>query len=432
MSGNLASRLSRYMIGCHPRRWRERYGDELLDVLDQYDAGSRTVLGLAFSALDAHLDPAWRARPGLAGLRRGTRAAAPYAAVTAVLVLILGSFVALKVWQESHWNPDSSGGVAAIAFSADQRVMVSATGFDINGLDTVWDVTDPARPRSLATFEGGAPTAIAPDGRTVATVSFHDQPVLWNITDPARPVKMVTLPGYPDVLWGQAFSPDGRILAAAYTGRLELWDVADQARPRRLAALAIEGAAPSHWYGYPSAVAFSPDGRTLALTTSRNRVDLWNVASAARPVRVATLGGHTSPVAAVAFSPGGRLLADVGYDGAVLVFNLGDPAHPVRTASGRTVAGGGQQLDGHPDYSDTNYALAFSAEGHTLTVIANSDPSMLGPVATPPPPGRLISRWSLTGSGAAAPVAVRNGAGAAEGTLALTPSGRIVTLASSP
>lgn len=336
--------------------------------------------------------------------------------------------MALKVWQESHWNPDSSGGVAAIAFSADQRVMVSATGFDINGLDTVWDVSDPARPKSLATFEGGAPTAIAQDGRTVATVSFHDQPVLWNITDPARPVKMVTLPGYSDVLWGQAFSPDGRILATAYTGRLELWDVADPARPRRLAALAIEGAAPSHWYGYPSAIAFSPDGRTLALTTSRNRVDLWNVASPARPVRVATLGGHTGPVAAVAFSPGGHLLADVGYDGAVLVFNLGDPAHPVRTASGRTVAGGRQQ----PDYSDTSYALAFSTEGHTLTVIANSDPSMLGPVATPSSTGRAISRWSLTGTGAAAPVAVRNGAGAAEGTLALTPSGRIVTLASSP
>jgi hypothetical protein len=63
MSGNLATRLSRYVIGCHPRRWRERYGDELLEVLDQYDARSRTVLDLAFSALDAHLDPAWRSPP---------------------------------------------------------------------------------------------------------------------------------------------------------------------------------------------------------------------------------------------------------------------------------------------------------------------------------------------------------------------------------
>ncbi len=175
MSAHPAARLSRFLVSCHPRRWRERYGDELLDVLGQHHAGPRTVLDLAFSALDAHLDPAWRAWPGL---RRCVRAAVPYVVISGVLVLIMGTFVALKVWQESHWSPDSSGGVAAMAFSADHRVLVSAVGFDINGVDTVWDVSDPARPRSLATFEGGAPTAISPDGRTVATVSFHDQPVL--------------------------------------------------------------------------------------------------------------------------------------------------------------------------------------------------------------------------------------------------------------
>ena len=234
---------------------------------------------------------------------------------------------------------------------------------------------------------------------------------------------MASWPGYPDVLWGQVFSPDGRILAAAYTGRLELWDVTDPARPRRLTALAIEGAAPSHWYGYPSAIAFSPDGRTLALTTSRNRLALWDVASPARPVRVATLGGHPGPVAAVAFSPGGRLLADVGYDGTVLIFNLADPAHPVRTASGRTIVGGGQQPDGHPDYYDTSYALAFSDDGHTLTVIADRATSQ-GPV--PLPASQAISRWSLTDAGAAAPVAVRNGAVAAAYWLAVTPGGRTV------
>jgi WD40 repeat protein len=344
-----------------------------------------------------------------------------------------GAFVILRVWQEGHWRPDSSGGVTAVAFSADQRVMVSAVGFDINGLDTVWNVTDPARPRSLGTFEGGAPTAMAPDGRTVATVSFHDQPVLWNVADPARPARIVTLPGYHDVvLWGQAYSPDGRILAAAYTSRLDLWDVTDPARPHRLATLAIEGPAPPHYYGYPGAIAFSPDGRTLALTTSRDRVALWNVASPSRPVRIATLGGHTDPVAAVAFSPAGGLLADVGYDGAVLVFNLADPAHPVRTASGRTLAGGGQQPDGHPDYSDTSYALAFSADGHALTAIASNDPTTLGPIQAPPSTGRVMSRWSLTDTGTAAPVAVRDGTGAAAGLLALTPSGRTVTLASLP
>ena len=104
------------------------------------------------------------------------------------------------------------------------------------------------------------------------------------------------------------------------------------------------------------------------------------------------------------------------YHGSVLVFNIEDPARPVRTASGRTIAGGGLQPDGHPDYSDTNYALAFSADGHTLTVIANSAPSMPGPVPARPSAGPAISRWSLTDTGAAAPVAVRDGTGAAAGS----------------
>ena len=31
-----AARLSRFLVGCHPRRWRDRYGEEMLDVLDQH------------------------------------------------------------------------------------------------------------------------------------------------------------------------------------------------------------------------------------------------------------------------------------------------------------------------------------------------------------------------------------------------------------
>ena len=33
-----AARLSRVLVGCYPRRWRERYGEEMLDVLDQHQA----------------------------------------------------------------------------------------------------------------------------------------------------------------------------------------------------------------------------------------------------------------------------------------------------------------------------------------------------------------------------------------------------------
>jgi hypothetical protein len=56
--------------------------------------------------------------------------------------------------------------VTALVFSPGHRILVSAVGFDIGGTDTTWNVADPARPRQLARFEGGAPTAVSPDGRT--------------------------------------------------------------------------------------------------------------------------------------------------------------------------------------------------------------------------------------------------------------------------
>ena len=53
-------------------------------------------------------------------------------------------------------------------------------------------------------------------------------------------------------------------------------------------------------------VAFSPDGRTLALASREGTVQLWDVASGKT---LAVLKGHSSAVRRVAFSPDGRTLA---------------------------------------------------------------------------------------------------------------------------
>src|SRR5262249_8813051 len=55
-----------------------------------------------------------------------------------------------------------------------------------------------------------------------------------------------------------------------------------------------------------NAVAFSPDGKTLATGGSLRHVRLWDVASGAER---ATLRGHTLPVWSLAFSPDGKALA---------------------------------------------------------------------------------------------------------------------------
>jgi WD40 repeat protein len=403
MTPRLAGRLSRILAGCYPRRWRERYGAEMLDVLDQHQASARTVANLAVGALSTHLDPAYR-MDGVA-IARLRRAALISAAIVGPIVLVFGPFIGYGLWKEGHWEVGSGGGVTAMAFSpADQHILVTATSGHLDGLDTLWDVTDTARPRRLANFEGGAPTVFAPDGRMVATVGFSGQPALWNVTDLRKPARITTLrTSDSGVLWGEAFSPDGRILATAYYDRIFLWTVANPARPRLLRTLTAPVAPPWRALFNQGDIAFSPDGRLLASTTGHNQVALWNVTDPAHATRIATVPGEAGFINALAFSPRGNLLADVSYDGTVTLLSLANPAHPARAASMQTVTG--RQIAARLCSGGCGpmYTLGFAPGGQTLTAVADlSPPSQEAPFAgsvNAPQPSQVARnfafRWNV-------------------------------------
>ena len=302
--------------------------------------------------------------------------------------------------------------MGAIAFSRDQRILVSATsGPPWEATSTLWDVTDQARPRRLSVFEGGSPTTISPDGATVATSAFGGQPALWNVTRPRHPVRLAVLSaGFSGALWGEAFSPDGRILAAASTSRLVLWNVADPARPRLLRSLASAPLLPDNPGPVPFGVSqgdlvFSPDGRTLASVSGRDQVTLWNVARPARAARIATLAGPRDYFAALAFSPRGNLLAGVTYHGSVLVFRVAGPGRPVRVTTRPGILASARFPGGGPPRPapaarpgcgvPAAYAVGFTPDGHALTVVIDR------PETYPSTAARdTVFTWQVAGSGA--------------------------------
>ena len=331
MGPELAARLSRFLVGCYPRRWRQRYAEELLEVLNQHRPTARTVLNLWAGAACAHLDPAWRAgRHPAIRLRRWAQISAGMAAV--LLVFALG--ISFLAWRDEQGNMGPplplSGGIFGVALSPDGRTVVT-----ISANLEMWDVADRAHPGRLAYTKGdiaiGADPAFSPDGRVLATAGGGGG-ILWNVADPARPAKIVDLPG-PGGVGAVQFSPDGRILASSYGGTVALWDIADPARATRIATLTRQD-------GDVSALSFSPDGHLLASVSERGTVALWNIADPARATPLATLTipppaipNQPGPDVAVSFSPDGHLLASASDGGTVVLWNIADPAHPARTAT---------------------------------------------------------------------------------------------------
>jgi WD40 repeat protein len=399
MASPLAARLSRFLVRCYPPRWRQRYAAELLEVLDQHRPTARTVVNLCAIAVSTRLDPAWRIeRHPMTGLRRW---APPVLAAVAAVLLLPAGCLGYGVWQEKYGSPmPISNGTEGIAFSPDERTVAV-----INPGLEVWDVADRAHPRLLNYSHGddtvgGADPAFSPDGRILATAG--GAVTLWNVSDPARFTQIAVLPAYPGGVNAVAFSPNGRTLASGLgDGTVILWDVADPAHATRIATLTGQA-------GNLTAVAFSPDGHLLASASPDGTVFLWNVANPARITRAAVLTGQPGGVSAVAFSPDGQLLASGSDSGTVVLRDIADPAAPVITATLHfTIAP--PRFPGMAAGPDV--ALTFSRGGRTLTTIADNT---------------TVIVWDVAGPGAVSRITTITGTNIGAGEVAFSPGGRIV------
>jgi WD40 repeat protein len=184
-------------------------------------------------------------------------------------------------------------------------------------------------------------------------------------------------------VYAVAFSPDGRTIASINEKKIVvLWDLTDRAHPRRVGPPLInyDSLVDSVYAEYPVySVVFSPDGRALAATGDKT-VILWDLTDRAHPIRLGPpLTGHTAIVGAVAFSADGNTLGAASEDSTVILWDLTDRARPRRL---------GPPLTGHTAMVGT---VAFSPDGNTLASGSSDRTVMLWDLTDRTQPRRLGS-----------------------------------------
>ncbi len=225
-----------------------------------------------------------------------------------------------KISKPFFAGKEGNGPVASLSFSPDSGVLAVVVSAGFGGYTVLYDVHDPVKPRSLGPtlepIDFGNSAVFSPKGHLLA-FSGVSGVVLYDVAQAAHPKKAGTMLLDADSV---AFSPDGRLVAVGTSdnGSVVLWDVADPAHPRRI-GLPLTG-----FTDRVSAVAFSPDGRTLAAADGAGLVRMWDLTYRTEPRPLGSpLSLHGSVVSSTSFSPDSSILATGGADGMVALVDLG-------------------------------------------------------------------------------------------------------------
>jgi serine/threonine protein kinase/WD40 repeat protein len=201
----------------------------------------------------------------------------------------------------------------AAAADGDQlRIDVGSRGESLllGALDGALDIIPldaPERSRRLGTHDRLFAVAISPDGRwAVSAAGNPDQDFcVWDVAGGIRVRRFSSGGSYPTAM----FSPDGRTLVTSVRTRFSFWDVG---------SWELKAALPRAPRSLEGLVAFTRDGRLLALSQGRHQIQLHDAATLRRLATLETPAGPANLVG-ISLSPDGtRLAATTDYNVVVL------------------------------------------------------------------------------------------------------------------
>jgi WD40 repeat protein len=250
-----------------------------------------------------------------AGLRDGT--AVPWS-VAKPAAPVRGEALPLLSGRANGFTLSSDGSTMAVV-GADEKV-------------TLFDTSRPGAPVPLSSFkeEGGGVIytfSFNQKGTMLAVGRGDGRLSLWDLKNLKDPKLIKALPVRAE-LSTLGFSPDGKTLAIGEGHNISLWNITDPTDPQRLTSIYLK-----QWFTLYDAenFAFSPDGRMLAAATSLDKTAmLWDVSDPAQPYKIATLTGHEATINYMAFTPDSGTLVTTDGNNVVRAWDITEPATPIK------------------------------------------------------------------------------------------------------
>ncbi len=245
--------------------------------------------------------------------------------------------------------------VSRLVVSADGKIAVAVNGNHVLGATRVFDLVSGRVLYTLGGWEGTAieAAAISPDGRTIVT----KQDFSLRVRDAATGKELCKIDlkradRYSRNEW-LAFTPDGKAVAVTSQGNvIHLIDFAS--------GQTIRDFPHPNDFGGVLAIAFSPDGKLMAAGGYDKEKDdyfarLWDVATG-KELRRFRHGTNGYGIRALAFSPDAKTLATGADEGRLRLFDVAT----------------GKERNAFPKDGTYMRSVAFAPDGQTVAAAGNS------------------------------------------------------------